>query len=332
MYPDASSFDDRLRALHDARDAVGIVTLLEEVDRSDVIAQPRSVFYLADAMRRLGRREHALDLLRDAASSFERRGNDELHRRRLNLEGAICFDIGRIAEAERVWLTLLQDASDAGDAEHVARANHNLGAIYTLHIRAEEAISAYERAMAAYRTMGNRRGLAQCHHNLGLTYRELDFAPKADGHFLQAIRYAIADHSEDEIARAEQERALLIYASRHDAPLARITANRALGRFSALQEYAGVGETMRVLGLIELGERHDAQARAHFRDALAHAEATRNPLLQAESLEAVSVLEERAGDRDAAQEMRMRAEKLFDEIGATEWGKRERQRVRALAS
>jgi hypothetical protein len=30
--------------------------------------------------------------------------------------------------------------------------------------------------------------------------------------------------------------------------------------------------------------------------------------------------------------MRMRAEKLFDEIGATEWGKRERQRVRALAS
>ena len=323
--------DNELRALHEARDAAGVVALLEQTPRDELLTHPRSAFYLADAWRRLGRRDEAAELLHDARNAFERRGNDALHRQRLNLVGALYFDTGCIAEAESVWRVLLDDASTAGDEEHVARANHNLGAIYTLQVRAQEAISAYERAMAAYRLMGNRRGLAQCHHNLGLTYRELDFAPKADGHFLQAIRYAIADRSEDEIARAEQERALLIYTDRHDARLARVTANRAMQRFSTLQEHAGVGETLRVLGLIELGEGRDDDARAHLRDAIAHAAATRAPLLEAESLEAISVLEERAGDTEAAHATRSRAQNIFEQIGAREWGQRERARVRVIS-
>lgn len=324
--------DAQLRALHDARDAAGVAAILEASPHADVLSQPRSAFYLADAFRRLGRREEALALLNDAAPAFDRRGNDALHRGRRNLEGMIYFDTGRIDDAERAWRSLLEDASEAGDEENVARANQNLGAIYTLHVRAEEAIASYERAMAAYRLMGHRRGLAQCHHNLGLTYRELHFGPKADSHFLQAIRYAIADHSEDEIARAEQERALLIYVDRKDARLARFTARRALDRFTALGESAGVGETLRVLGLIELGEGADTAARMHLGDALAHAGATANPLLEAESLEAVSVLEERAGDTEAAHALRARAQSMFADLGAVEWGRRERDRVRLIAA
>lgn len=325
-------FDAQMRALHDARDAAGITEILEAVPRPEIIAQPRNAFYLADALRRLGRREEAIELLRAATAGFDRRGNDALHRKRLNLEGMIYFDTGRIGEAEIAWRSLLEDASAADDEENVARANQNLGAVYTLHVRAEEAITSYERAMAAYRLMGHRRGLAQCHHNLGLTYRELHFGPKADAHFLQAIRYAIADHSEDEIARAEQERALLIYIDRKDARLARATARRALDRFTSLRESAGIGETLRVLGLIELGEGDDNASRTHLRDALAHAEATANPLLEAESLEAVSVLEERAGDTDAAHVLRARAQALFAELGAVEWGRRERDRVRLISA
>lgn len=324
--------DAQLRALHEARDSAAVSALLETVPATELHSQPRNAFYLADAWRRLGRREEALELLVSAAGVFARRGNDALHRSRLNLEGMIYFDTGRIAEAERAWRSLLDDASEAGDEEHVARANQNLGAIYTLFVRSEEAIASYERAMAAYRLMGHRRGLAQCHHNLGLTYRELRFGPKADNHFLQAIRYAIADHSEDEVARAEQERALLIYVDRGDAPLARVTAQRALDRFTALQESAGVGEALRVLGLIELGEGRDSAARAYLRDAITHAEATANPLLQAESLEAVSVLEERAGDTDAAHVLRALAQSMFVEIGAAEWGRRERERVRLISA
>jgi tetratricopeptide (TPR) repeat protein len=322
----------QLRALHDARDAAGVAAILEPFARADIVSNPHNAFYLADALRRLGRREDALELLHDADLSFNRRGNDLLHRRRRNLEGMIYFDTGRIPEAERAWRSLLEDASEVADEENIARANQNLGAIYTLQVRTEEAIASYERAMAAYRLMGHRRGLAQCHHNLGLTYRELQFGPKADNHFLQAIRYAIADHSEDEIARAEQERALLIYTDRRDAPLARVTARRALERFSALRESAGVGEALRVLGLIELGEGENNASRLHLRDALAHAQATANPLLEAESLEAVSVLDERAGDTERAHVMRARAQTLFAELGAVEWGRRERERVRQISA
>jgi tetratricopeptide (TPR) repeat protein len=329
---DVVPLSDQLRALHEARDAAALVRLLEPVARADITSQPRIAFYLADSWRRVGRRQEALDLLVEAAPAFDRRGNDALHRLRLNLVGMICFDIGRIADAEHAWRTLLEDASDAGDGEHVARANQNLGAIYTLHVRTEEAIASYERAMAAYRMLGHRRGLAQCHHNLGLTYRELHFGPKADHHFLQAIRYAIAGDSEDEIARAEQERALLIYLERNDAPLARITVRRALDRFTAMAESAGIGEALRVLGLIELGEGLDEASRGHFRLALRQADATNNRLLEAETLEAVAVLEERDGDTETAHDLRNRAADLFAALGAPEWGRRERERVRRVAA
>jgi tetratricopeptide (TPR) repeat protein len=323
--------DAELRTMHDRRDAAAVVALLEAEPRSDIVSSAARAFYLADALRRLGRRPEALELLHDAAPAFDRGGNDLLSRRRLNLEGAICFDLGRIADAEVAWRTLLSNASASGDEEHVARANHNLGAIYTLHLRAEEAIASYERAMAAYRAFGNRRALAQCHMNLGLTYRELHFAPKADNHFLQAIRYAAADNSEDEVAGAEQERALLIYSEQRDARLARVTAQRALHRFEALQEEAGVGEALRIIGLIELGERDDAAARAHLRGACERARATGNRLLEAEVMEAIAALEDRANDTEGARDLRAHAQQIFSEIGAEEWGRRERDRVLALS-
>src|SRR5690606_6128620 len=216
MLSDVVPLETRARTLHEERDPAALAMLFDGVDRTSIVTSPSLSFCLADAWRRVGRGTDAIALLQDAEPAFARHGNDVLHRHRLNLEGMLRFDAGDVAAAESCWRSLLAAASEAHDDDFIARANNNLGVIYTLHGRWEEAIASYERAMVAYRSTGRRRGLAQAHQNLGITYRELDFAPKADHHFVQAIRYASADASEDEIARAEQERALLIYMSQRD--------------------------------------------------------------------------------------------------------------------
>ncbi|HEX6309977.1 MAG TPA: tetratricopeptide repeat protein [Longimicrobiales bacterium] len=326
-----SSLEARARELHEERDPAALALLLAGTDRSVVIASPSFAFWLADAWRRLGRGAEALALLAEAAPAFARYGNDALHRHRLNLEGMLRFDAGEVAAAESSWRALLAAASEAADDDFVARANNNLGVICTLHGRWQEAITCYERALVAYRSIGRRRGLAQAHQNLAITYRELDFAPKADHHFLQAIRYASVDASEDEIARAEQERALLIYIAQHDAALARATAQRALTRFEQLGERGATADTLRVLGIIEIGEGQLERATRLLNSALERARDARLPIVEAETLEALAAVLEQRRDVQLAATLRRDAEHLFGRIGATAWGRRTRSRIARIA-
>lgn len=327
----ALSLEARARELHEERDPAALALLLGGTDRAVLNASPSLAFWLADAWRRLGRGADAVALLTDATPAFARQGNDTLHRHRLNLEGMLRFDAGEVAAAESSWRALLAAASEARDDDFVARANNNLGVIYTLHGRWQEAIACYERAMVAYRSIGRRRGLAQAHQNLGITYRELDFAPKADHHFVQAIRYASVDASEDEIARAEQERALLIYVSQRDAELARATAQRALTRFEQLGERGATADTLRVLGIIEIGEGQLERATRLLNSALERARDARLPLVEAETLEALAVVVQQRRDVQLAAALRQDAEHLFGRIGASAWGRRTRSRVARIA-
>ena len=332
MSEPVDSLEQRAALLHESREYAAVATLLEAQDADLIASSAQLAFWLADAWRRLGRGSDALGVLRAAAREFARLGEHPLERHRLNLEGMLHFEAGSVTRAETCWRALLAAASDANDDDFVARANNNLGVIYTLHGRAQEAVACYARALAAYRRIGRRRGIAQAHQNLGITYRELEFAREADHHFLQAIRYAAADGSTDEIARAEQERALLIYLSRHDAPLARATAQRALRRFETLQERGGAADAMRVLGMIELGDGDWNRAAALLDDAVARARELHLPLLEAESLEALAVVAERSGDDALPAQLRANAEQIFAQLGASAWGRRTRERVERLVA
>jgi tetratricopeptide (TPR) repeat protein len=98
-------------------------------------------------------------------------GNSRLVRNLLNLLGVVQFEAGELASAESTWLELLCRASQAQDDNFAARANNNLGIVYTLRGQSYEAVASYERALTAYRQLGYRRGLAQSHHNLAIAYR-----------------------------------------------------------------------------------------------------------------------------------------------------------------
>ncbi len=322
---------ERSRTLYAARQYAMLAEFAASLPPETLTEEPEFGFHVADAWRRIGRSAEAIELVRALAQRCDARGNDRLFRDRLNLEGILLFELGKIDDAELSWRELLDAASRAADEDFVARANNNLGVIYTLHGRPAEALASYERAIAAHRIRGYRRGLAQAHQNLAITYREIGFENEADAHFRRVISYARTEGNEDEVARAEQERALLIYYFRRDAALARATATRALQRFQKLGLPVGVADVERVLGVISLGERRVSDSRDHFQEALRVARETHTALLEAETLLGLAALSACVGDTAESAALEAQATSLFATLGATGWGEQTRRRLFSLA-
>ncbi|HEY0670665.1 MAG TPA: tetratricopeptide repeat protein [Longimicrobiales bacterium] len=324
------SLSTRARTLYDQRQYAELAALLTPLREQLVESAPYLAFYLADAWRRLGRQPAALELVNDFAAASKRSGIARLELDRLNLEGMLRFETGDIDGAEASWRELLAEADAEGNDDFVARANNNLGIIFTLDTRSAEAAVCYQRAIGAYTTIGSRRGLAQSHQNLAITYRELRQFDDADEHFTRAIRFARESESDDEVARAEQERALLIYQARRDAQLARVTVNRAIDRFSTLNDPVGVSDATRVLAMIELGEGDAQSAAQRGESALLSARQVGHVLLQAELLEVLAAAARKQGAAEGAQTFEAEASAAFERVHASAWGQQFRRTVQAL--
>ncbi|HEX9108617.1 MAG TPA: tetratricopeptide repeat protein [Longimicrobiales bacterium] len=318
------------QALQAARDYPGLAALLSPLPRAELLAQPELGLLLAEAWRRAGERVLSLELARELEPVLKRRGNDRLFRERCNLEGILLFESGDLAEAEAEWRRLLDASSRASDDEFVARANQNLGIIYTLAGRREEALASHERAIVAYQRLGYLRGLAQAHNNLAISYREMGFGDEADNAFREALAFARTDGSEDELGRIEQEWALLT-AMRGDGPLAALTAERSLRRFRKLGEPAGAGDSLRVLGIVALWEGQLERSFERLQEALRLARELHLRLLEAETLEACAALAQARGDDGAAAALRDEGARIFTELGAREWGIQIRAQLAARA-
>ncbi len=319
---------ERARALVATREYGRVAELLARLSLDALLAEPELGVLRAESLRRAGERPQALRLVEALAPVCRRRGNDTLLRNLLNLQGILFFEQGNVARAEASWRWLLDAASRARDEEFVARANQNLGIIFTLTGRRDSAVATYQRAIVSYRRLGYLRGLAQAHHNLAITYREMDFPREAEQAFRRAAAYARADGSKDEVARVEQEWALLM-AFGGDFPLARATAARALARFRELGEPGAAAEAVRVLGVIALWQSDTAEAERQLAHALATARQTSLRLLEAETLEGLAVVALARGDDDRADALRAEATAIFGSLNATGWG--EELRTRMLA-
>ncbi|HEX6558193.1 MAG TPA: tetratricopeptide repeat protein [Longimicrobiales bacterium] len=322
------SLTSRARALYRGRHYAELAELLAPLREELLENAPYLAFYLADAWRRLGRQPDALALVQSLAGASRRSGIPRLELDRLNLAGMLYFETGDMARAEQCWRELLDRAAADHSDDFVARANNNLGIIYTLSLRVPEAVMCYQRALSAYQAEGATRGLAQSHQNLAITYRELEQYDDADTHFTEAIRLARLSESEDEVARAEQERGLLIYLRARDAVLARVTARRALSRFARLGDPTGASDSQRVLAMIELGEGDTEAARMHGETALQHARAVGHLLLEAELLEVLAATARKERQPERAADLEQRADDAFAKLHARAWG----QHLRAVAA
>lgn len=317
----------RAREREAAGDYGGVVALLGDIAGAELLAEPQLGFTLATALRRVGAWERAFELTRALDGACARQGRASLARRRLNLEAALYFDRGHLHEAVVRWAGLVDAASRADDEQMVSNACNNLGVVFTLLARTDEALASYARALAAAQRLGDRRGMAQAHHNLAIAYRELGFLEEAGTHFERAVEHAAVAGVDEILGRAEEERALVMLEA-GDARLAQATATRALERFRSRGDRLGEGEALRVLGIIAMARRRHADARAHLDAALVLARACRAPLLEAETLEALTALEDETGVTTASY--RANAERIFAAMGAEAWGRQQRLRLQRL--
>jgi tetratricopeptide (TPR) repeat protein len=197
------------RALAARRDWLGLAARLRGVPEAAFVAEPELGFLFADACRRVGDTATALRVAAQVEPEARRTGNRRLVLEVVNLLGMTHFEAGRLPDAAARWEELLSDSTDWGDDDHVARAANGLGVVANVGGRREAALTFYQRALAGYTRVGNRRGLAQTHYNLGISFRDLKRNDDADSHYRRAMELAEATESEDVIALAEVERAEL---------------------------------------------------------------------------------------------------------------------------
>jgi tetratricopeptide (TPR) repeat protein len=305
------------RDLYRARDYAATAALIEQADAARRVSQPELGFLLAASWRQLGRSAEALGLAVELTDPILRRGTVRLGLRRLNLEAMLRFEAGAVSAAEMLWQHLHGRASEADDAEYVAHASNNLGVVYTLQTRMDEALAAYERALVAYQRMGERLGLGQAHQNLGIAHRVSDRFDHADEHFESARYHATAATDDRLLGRVESERSMLL-ARRGDHRLADATARRARSRLQLVGDRAGTGEALRAAGLIAIAAGKPDAALEPLGQALEIARATGHALLEAETLLGLSLARAATGSA-YAEATRSSAEAVFERIGAMQW-------------
>ncbi len=316
---------EAVRARRSAGDFAGLRALLADLPRETLLGEPALGYWLAYALRRVGETRESLALAEELEEPCHRGADRELERRRLNLEAMALFDLGRVEEARVRWTDLLAGSAEAADHAMVAHAANNLGVVATLAGRSEEALAHHARALAAYERLGDDRGIALTHQNLGIAYRERGLPREAETHFRSASRIARPGADADIIARAAEERAVL-FLMRGDGPLAEAAAERARRLMAGTADRAGVAECLRVVGLARIVAGRPEDASAPLTEALGIAREVGAALVQAETLEALALL-----DAERAEDLRDEAEQLFERLGARGWGRSIRARMTSLA-
>ena len=303
------------RRLYAAHDWAELVRWAGQLPRASFSAAPELCFRYIDALRRVGNTDAALALADEIEPAVRRTADHRLLLEFVNVRGVICFELGRMPDAETWFGELLERATEWEDDDFAARAANNLGVLANIRGRKELALTGYQRALAAYFRLGYDRGLAQTHHNLAVSYRDLGFDRDADAHLQRAIRYARRSGSDDVIAFAESERANL-RARSGDHRFAERLGRSAIRRFEALGDPLGRADALRVLAAAARAAGNDDLAAVRLSEALQVAEAHSDALLRAEVQRDRGLLLRDGGSREDARAALLDSATHFDLIGA----------------
>ena len=318
---------ETVREQYRARNYQQVVQTLSDLPREVLLRVPEQGYMLADAARRVGGVPDVLSLVEEVVDAAQTRGDAQVLCCALNLQGVILLEQGQGAAAERAWCDLVVVATAADDPQFVARASNNQGVAATIDMRLSTAIANFQRAIAAYLRLGYARGCAQAHQNLGIVYRELSHMQESHKHFRNAITFAQTADCLDDVARAEQETALLMVYAKEDLEVAQQLAQKALDRFTQLEQPAGTAEALRVIGVIAVARRRFDEAEQALASALQVAQDLKLRLLEAEIMHAQSRLAKLQNDAPRSYSLQQQAEKIFVAINAQSWGEQVHRRM-----
>jgi len=276
---------------------------------------PAAAYVYGEALYRTGRPR---DLVRFAAvfEATSRASADPTSAMRaLNMAGVGAFELGDMDTATRSLDALIELAHAEDDAEMLAPAANNLGAIADLQGRVEEALSYYRLALPLYEQADRPHGVAQIHHNLGLSYRELDRVDEAVRSHVKAVEVAEGVGYRPLVALSLSARAECELA-RGDPAIAAELADRSIRIARGCEDPVSEGDALRVRGVVRCEGGDLEGALADFEAAAEIAERTDNSLLQAESLRDQGRCLQRAGRPEEGRTLLLRAVTSFVELGS----------------
>jgi tetratricopeptide (TPR) repeat protein len=270
----------------------------------------------ATAATRLGELAVGSSLADEALRHFRTRGDWDGRMRALNLLGAINWERGHMADAERCFAEALRLARQLQDSLMLARACNNLASVAHLQGRSDEAAELYRGALLAHQRHGDRRGTAETYHNLGLAYRQAGDWRQAEDAAADAVRHAEMVGEPRLLALALAGRAELSI-ERDDPALAERELERAAHYAVVAADEIGRADVHRVQALNALHQKDWLLALSHADTARAVALKYDSALLAAEcaGLAARALKAMRRQEEAAAR--RSEAEAGFRQLGAT---------------
>lgn len=312
------SADDPSRALRDLVATGRFQEALEAFEAgggASTDREPDALLLAAKAATRVGQLDLATMLASRALDEFRAKTDADGRMQATNLLGAIAFERGQVAEAEDRFGQALVLAQELSDSLVAARASNNLASVAHLRGRPDLALSLYRNAMLSYQRLGDRRGMAETYHNLGLTFRDMAELGDADDAANEAVRHASMTGRTALMALTLMGRAE-VQLAKGDLRLARLELDQARRLAKEATDELGGAEVSRLRALVALEDGDPADAHVEAEAARAVAERYGSTLLQAECALASARALNSLGNTPAMMERRDEAKRLFESLGA----------------
>jgi tetratricopeptide (TPR) repeat protein len=234
-----------LRRLAEAGRHREVLARLDVLPAAELEGRTPFALLAAEAHGRLGTFDAAARWAAAALRTARTRGEPQAEMRARNYEGLIALRQGDADAAERHLTSALELARTLGDAMIEARCLNNLGVIANLRGAREEALTNYQLALAAYQQAGWMRGMAETHHNLAISWRELGDTRRALEAAEQAVRLATAVRDDTLVGLTLAGRAA-IHLQLTDSSLAAAELDRAAAAYRRVEFEPGLAEVWRL--------------------------------------------------------------------------------------
>lgn len=278
-------------------------------------SDPGALLLAATTATRQGDLGTAAARASEALEGFRLRADNDGRMRSQNLLGVIAYETGRMEQAELNWNDALDTARGLKDNLMIARASNNLASLTYLRNDTLGALTLFRSALLSYQRLGDRKGMAESYHNLGIIFREMEEWGDAMDAAREAIRLAEQVGEGGLIGLAATGRAEISVA-RAELALAQQELNRAGQMARDSGDELGVIEVARVQALLFLAGGDYQKAADEAEAARVAAEQANALVLQAECAAVAARSWRRLDQPENAESRRQEALRLFRSQGA----------------
>ncbi|MFN2566228.1 MAG: tetratricopeptide repeat protein [Gemmatimonadaceae bacterium] len=233
----------------------------------------------------------------------------------LNVKAIAHFRLGRLDEAEQLYLQARDHARRSGEAKLAAMTAQNLGVIANIRGDLEQALGYYEASLADYRALGLTKYICTTLNNLGVLYTRMERWETGERAYDEAVEISqvlgdLPTRILLEVNRASH------WIARREYGRAREACDLATSLSQQTQDTHALGEAHKCYGVIARETGDHAAAEKSFQQAATLAEQRQDLLLAAETAREMAELYRQQGrNRDTLQCLN-RAHRLFSQLHA----------------